>query len=317
MEEKENDSTIIMMSDGISDLQSQKITKKRKRSSIVESAAHIKKKICNDKSKTSQPTIQSTLSSVTSPPDSTSNLSKYQKRKKTAEENQKKDSDPNFRWCHNCGRRKSIQEFPFKLQRKKDPTSTEERLHRCENCARCYVRTNQIRRKRLVEARSCGCVDCGETRERVLQSDHVRGIKRDHVSQIASLELLENELSKTVTRCANCHRIKTYQEKKLARKKDEDLTLSYRNWRAKKDVLYKWINEMKSTEGCVICKNQDFRCLDFDHVDPSTKNFAISSIMFRSLPDKKAIEEELKKCQVLCANCHMIRTYEQSKIKWR
>lgn len=46
--------------------------------------------------------------------------------------------------------------------------------------------------------------------------------------------------------------------------------------------------------------------LEFDHIDPSTKSFVISTWIAR----KKwaVILEELKKCQLLCTVCHTVKT---------
>lgn len=49
--------------------------------------------------------------------------------------------------------------------------------------------------------------------------------------------------------------------------------------------------------------------MDFDHVEG--KKFAISKIT--NLPSIEKIQEELLKCQLLCANCHRIKTFLYSK----
>lgn len=62
------------------------------------------------------------------------------------------------------------------------------------------------------------CVDCGETDPIVLEFDHVRGVKRKNVADMInaaySLESLAEEITKCEVRCANCHRRKTYKERK-------------------------------------------------------------------------------------------------------
>lgn len=61
------------------------------------------------------------------------------------------------------------------------------------------------------------CVDCGETNPVVLELDHIdRKSKKEAVGKLMSdghsPQVVENELSKCVVRCANCHRIKTSKE---------------------------------------------------------------------------------------------------------
>ena len=54
-------------------------------------------------------------------------------------------------------------------------------------------------------------------------------------------------------------------------------------------------------EPCIICGESEKACIDFHHVDPSTKSFSISGNGYVA---KQAVLEELKKCVCLCANCH-------------
>lgn len=53
---------------------------------------------------------------------------------------------------------------------------------------------------------------------------------------------------------------------------------------------------------CSRCPEKDKRCLDFHHTDPSKKDETISRLIRAG--SKKRLEEEMKKCIVLCANCH-------------
>jgi protein-arginine kinase activator protein McsA len=57
------------------------------------------------------------------------------------------------------------------------------------------------------------CVDCGIKDIRVLEFDHVTGIKLFNISSAVgagcSWKKIKNEISKCEVRCANCHRIKT------------------------------------------------------------------------------------------------------------
>lgn len=48
--------------------------------------------------------------------------------------------------------------------------------------------------------------------------------------------------------------------------------------------------------------------MDFDHRDPNTKRFSMSAGRNRTI---NLVEEEAKKCDVVCANCHRIRTYNR------
>jgi hypothetical protein len=48
--------------------------------------------------------------------------------------------------------------------------------------------------------------------------------------------------------------------------------------------------------------------MDFDHREPAKKKFQISHNYMRPM---KSIMAEIAKCDVVCANCHRIRTHER------
>ena len=58
---------------------------------------------------------------------------------------------------------------------------------------------------------------------------------------------------------------------------------------------------MKSEKGCLACKENDPCCLDFHHLED--KNFSIGYAIAERFKWEK-IENEIKKCVVLCSNCH-------------
>jgi hypothetical protein len=55
---------------------------------------------------------------------------------------------------------------------------------------------------------------------------------------------------------------------------------------------------------CVDCGNSDIRVLEFDHI--KEKNTDVSILL--SNGKLKRLQEEIKLCEVVCANCHRIRT---------
>lgn len=61
------------------------------------------------------------------------------------------------------------------------------------------------------------------------------------------------------------------------------------------------LNEYKKG-GCIICGEKELVCLDFHHLDSSEKDFDIGKQFH--IKQFSKIEEEIKKCVVLCANCH-------------
>ncbi len=71
-----------------------------------------------------------------------------------------------------------------------------------------------------------------------------------------------------------------------------------------RDLIWNYLEE----HPCVDCGNSDPRVLEFDHRDPSEKDFSVLEMVFLS---PARIRREISKCDVRCANCHRIRTAEQ------
>jgi len=73
------------------------------------------------------------------------------------------------------------------------------------------------------------------------------------------------------------------------------------------------INEYKLKKGCCLCGYNQHACaLDFDHRDPDQKLFNISQ---RVTKNWDSLLLEIEKCDVLCANCHRVRTYNEKHYK--
>jgi hypothetical protein len=62
-----------------------------------------------------------------------------------------------------------------------------------------------------------------------------------------------------------------------------------------------WFQNLKQQLVCIRCGESESCCLDFHHRDPSTKLGTVSNLYQKG---RKAVLEEIKKCDVLCANCH-------------
>ena len=74
------------------------------------------------------------------------------------------------------------------------------------------------------------------------------------------------------------------------------------------------ISEFKVHFGCVDCGyNEHAEALDFDHVF-GNKQSDISRMVLDSRP-LNIIIDEITKCEVVCANCHRIRTANRRKEK--
>jgi len=68
--------------------------------------------------------------------------------------------------------------------------------------------------------------------------------------------------------------------------------------------LRKWFQEFKATLKCSRCSENHPACLQFHHRDPTKKDLEVSVAVQRGWSIKRILEE-IAKCDVLCANCHI------------
>jgi hypothetical protein len=139
------------------------------------------------------------------------------------------------RICAGCGEAKPLTDFNFRHKQKGT------RHKRCRECTREQVRMHYQAhhgyyvvkaKKRTIRVHAehrqwlqnyletHPCVDCGESDQRCLDFDHVRGKKRKNISLMVgyfTLEAIQAEVSKCEVRCANCHRKRTAERRAIAR----------------------------------------------------------------------------------------------------
>ena len=82
--------------------------------------------------------------------------------------------------------------------------------------------------------------------------------------------------------------------------------------------LYKRIEftrRVKRFFGCADCGVKDFRVLDFNHLPQFEKSFGIGLAARQSMSIER-LKEEIRKCEVVCSNCHRIRSYKRAERKY-
>ena len=72
-----------------------------------------------------------------------------------------------------------------------------------------------------------------------------------------------------------------------------------------------WLQEFKKTLHCEQCGESHPATLDFHHLDPNSKDGAVSSLT--SNGSVQIMKKEIAKCIVLCSNCHRKLHYEERK----
>lgn len=80
--------------------------------------------------------------------------------------------------------------------------------------------------------------------------------------------------------------------------KDSHIQAVKQNTKARSELFAGWKSQLK----CECCGESFSQCLDFHHIDSSSKEFTLSEAIGRY--GLLRMVEELKKCVVLCKNCH-------------
>lgn len=114
------------------------------------------------------------------------------------------------------------------------------------------------------------------------------------------------------TQCKSCYKAhrKSYQREHYIKYRAEYLLrASTRREKLRKEfrdnILLYLDNKV-----CAECGESDIRTFEFAHIDSTTKTFNISQAV-RLGRSWEEVAQEIKKCRVLCANCHKKETAEQ------
>jgi hypothetical protein len=102
------------------------------------------------------------------------------------------------------------------------------------------------------------------------------------------------------TVCKKCNQQRSERYYQENREKHKNYVSSHRLARIKR--IKDFVNNVKHTKGCLVCRENDPDVLDFHHIDPSEKEFTLSRGK-RRLGIQK-IQQEINKCVVLCSYCH-------------
>ena len=84
----------------------------------------------------------------------------------------------------------------------------------------------------------------------------------------------------------------------------------YARSQAQKAKLRKIIQDLKEKDPCVDCGvHYPSFVMQFDHRDAAIKVGCVSALMQTS--SKKTVFDEIAKCDLVCANCHAMRTFSR------
>lgn len=189
-----------------------------------------------------------------------------------------------------------------------------------ENRAKCVKRSSELiasRRQMLGEIKTRrGCLDCGyREHPAALDFDHVTGEKFIEVSVMGtfSLKRIMEEVAKCEVRCYRCHRIRTAEQMRNGDFPWKRKSVTEPSANTRRIARYRargaaFLAEIKLQAGCSDCGYRaKSEALDFDHVR-GEKEFNLSQRLQMPL---RRLTAEAAKCDVVCANCHRIRTFER------
>lgn len=221
----------------------------------------------------------------------------------------------------NSGTSKS-KEKAKELQKQRKVTDPDYLLHERIRGQKQSYRNRQIEEKMYQDwyaKHNCiygQCITCRRINHVLIESDHDERlmdddeIKVDTIANISNLSDKMKELEKTQPLCVQCHAIKTYGP-------NANTVILY----GKKEEARQLINNAK-IGGCVCCKLKnpsiDLQLyswyFDLDHIDNKNKadwfkqdgRFCPRRLKYGTIENLKV---ELFKCQTLCHECHVLKTY--------
>ena len=162
---------------------------------------------------------------------------------------------------------------------------------------------------------STPCYDCGISyRYWIMDLDHLDpALKNFSVSKATSitrdLERVKAEVRKCDVVCGNCHRNRTHTRRLNNPQvlSDSSANQAQRKRRLK---IYQVI-QAKKMNPCVDCRmTYPHWVMDFDHLDPSLKEFSLGRFDTKTRNLEKVLAE-IDKCDLVCHNCHRDRTFKR------
>ena len=110
---------------------------------------------------------------------------------------------------------------------------------------------------------------------------------------------------------ANKKKLQRYARKYYAANKDK-MVIQMKGWRNKRVTgLLEFVRGVKSKTPCADCGRIFHHiAMDFDHLPGQKKLFSISTMVMKTVSFER-MKAEMAKCEIVCANCHRIRTFNR------
>lgn len=98
--------------------------------------------------------------------------------------------------------------------------------------------------------------------------------------------------------CKKCN--SEYQKEWYGKNKQKHIL----NLKERKRQIRKWFKEYKSILKCSLCPENHSACIEFHHRNKKTSDDRYIAHLVSEGHSKKRILKEIKKCDILCSNCH-------------
>ena len=201
--------------------------------------------------------------------------------------------------CSSCGEEKAVSEFGLSNGKPKS---------QCKACLNAYMKAWRVKDPETHE------------RDKARKREHQKEMLADPLQKAALYNQMANWRHENKDKVNEQSRVRK-QKRMLDPAKHEMDLQTKREYREDpehraKDLVYAkdkhkerqtFINDMKRVP-CVDCGNLfPPVCMDFDHVNGEK----VANISEMKTYTMERIKEEIAKCDIVCANCHRIRTFQR------
>jgi len=167
-------------------------------------------------------------------------------------------------------------------------------------CKECRKEENKNKVKHIYSKKEefgGKCYICGFNNKLCLEFHHLKD-KKCIVNRLNTKEDINTEVSKCQLLCSFCHHLEVNHTKN-------------RNYKVERN--YEFVaNEKLKIGKCQDCDRkvltENIQAFHFDHLGDKFNNVSALCKQGYSI---KTIDTEIKKCQLLCSNCHKLKTIKQ------
>lgn len=82
--------------------------------------------------------------------------------------------------------------------------------------------------------------------------------------------------------------------------------------KARRAEIREWVRSLKEGKPCVDCGHSfHFAAMDWDHLPGYDKVGQVNRLLLTY--NKQVVLDEIAKCDLVCSNCHRVRSYERGE----